>query len=157
MKQQKLYILKDMFFIIVISSAIGAGINLIHPRGFVFVSKSDFHATRLVPISADEAKIKYDSQAAVFIDARELAEYEASRISGAIHIPASSPVFPRQGADASYLNGQLEIVVYCDGPTCGASDIVARKILKLTSRHVYLLEKGFPEWVNRGYPVQRGK
>ena len=150
-------LIKDMLIIIVASVVIGLGINLVHPRGFILVSKSDYDNRRIVAIATDEAKIKYDSQVAVFIDAREKAEYGASRIAGAVNIPAGDVVTRMEGISVSFLSKPVEIIVYCDGVSCQASNIVARKMLNLTPRHIYILEKGFPDWAVKGYPVEGGE
>ena len=150
-------LIKDMFTIIVASVVLGLGINLAHPRGYILVGKSDYNNRRIVAITTEEAKIKYDSQVAVFIDAREKAEYDAARIAGAVNLPAGDIISRLEGISVSFLNKPVEIIIYCDGESCQASSLVAGKMLNLTPRHIYILEKGFPDWAGKGYPVERGE
>ena len=150
MNRTRTQLIKDMLIIVLASVMIGFGISLVHPRGFVLVSKSEFAAKRIVAISAEEARIKYDSQAALFIDAREKAEYTASRIANAINIPAGDMMTRMVRVDLSFLDKPVEIVVYCDGASCQASRIVAEKMLALTPRHIYILEEGLPPIGRRG-------
>ena len=155
MKQRNKQLIKDIIIITVIAVAAGFGINMVHPRGFVLVSKADFAGKRIVSISSQEAKIKYDSRSALFIDAREKEEYDSSHIPGAVNIPVDSGVFSRHGRELSLSDRPVEIVIYCDGASCGASGVLAKKILDLTTGHIYVLEKGFPDWASRGFPVQK--
>ncbi|OHD69428.1 MAG: hypothetical protein A2W19_05840 [Spirochaetes bacterium RBG_16_49_21] len=156
MKKFSKQLFRDILFIAVAAAAAAFVINLFHPRGYVLVSRSDFDNKRVVFITAEEAKIKYDSKAALFIDARETAEYDASHISGSVSIPAGDP-FPGPGGELQYREQPKEIVIYCDGSSCGASELLARKILSLTPRHVYIIEKGFPDWKAHGFPVREGE
>ncbi len=149
-------IVKDIFIIVLASTAIGLCINLLHPRGFVLVSKSERAKNRIVAVSAEEARIKYDSQSALFIDAREKGEYAAARVANAVNIPAGDIVTRPGSVDFTFLDKPVEIVVYCDGASCRASQIVAERMLAHTPRHIYILEKGFPDWAAKGYPVMRG-
>lgn len=149
-------IVKDMFIIVLASTAIGLGINMVHPRGFVLVSRSEQAKSRIIAISSEEARIKYDSQAALFIDAREKGEYTAARVANAVNIPAGDVVTRPESVDFTFLEKPVEVVVYCDGASCRASHIVAERMLALTPRHIYILEKGFPDWAAKGYPVMRG-
>jgi rhodanese-related sulfurtransferase len=152
-------LLKDMIVILVIAGTIAVVINLFNPRGFVLVSRSSLEQRNIVPISADEAKIKYDADMAVFIDAREKAEYDSAHIRGAVNIPVPDAA-AKQGTDEkiSFLKRPVEVVVYCDGPSCGASESMAKLFLERGyRRNVYVIQKGFPEWELREYPVERGK
>jgi rhodanese-related sulfurtransferase len=152
-------LLKDILIIFVVAGTAAALINLFNPRGFVLVSRSSLEQRRIVPISAVEAKIKYDADMAIFIDAREKAEYDYAHIHGAVNIPVSDAA-ARQGAGEkfSFLKKPVEVVVYCDGPACGASESMAKLLMDLGyQRNVYVIQKGFPEWELREYPVDRGE
>jgi rhodanese-related sulfurtransferase len=146
-------LLKDIFIIIVAASAAGLAINLFHPRGFVPVSRQELALKQVVKVSAVEAKIKYDAGMALFIDAREKAEYDSGHIAGAGNMPASEPP---AGAIRAAMARPLELVVYCDGAACGAADRLARAITgQGYGRNIYVIEDGFPGWERRGYPVER--
>ncbi len=152
MKKLSQHLFRDMLYITVAAAAAAFAVNLFHPRGYVMVGRSELEHRRIVPISAYEAKIKYDSGSAVFIDAREKAEFDESHIAGSINIPAGDPLPAPAGLP--YLKQPKEIVIYCDGGSCGASAILAGKILGLTRTHIYIIERGLPDWKARGFPVQ---
>lgn len=148
-------LLKDILVIIVAASAAGLAINLFHPRGFVPVSRQDLALKRIVTISAVEAKIKYDAGMALFIDAREKVAFDASHIAGAAHVPADGP--PAGALDAVTARPR-EIVIYCDGASCGAAAALARTMIgRGYERNLYVIDDGFPGWEKRGYPVERSE
>jgi rhodanese-related sulfurtransferase len=145
-----------MFFILVAAGAAGVTINLVHPRGYILVSRPALEARRIVTISSEEAKIKLEA-GAVFVDAREREEYENARIRGAVNVPVLE-ASQKPGPDFSFLTRQVEVVIYCDGPSCGASTALAGLIQKRGyGRTLYVIGQGFPEWEAGGYPVDRGK
>jgi rhodanese-related sulfurtransferase len=156
-------LLKDMFVILVAAGVLGAGVNLLHPRGFRLVGARALAERRIVQISEEEAKIKHDAGIAVFVDAREKEEYEYDRIPGAVNIPASdlpsgdTVGAAAKGPDLSFLRKPLEVVLYCDGEACGASETLAKLMIdKGYARSLYIITKGFPGWKDHGYPVERG-
>jgi rhodanese-related sulfurtransferase len=151
MKKFNAHLFREMLYIIGMAAAAAFVVNLFHPRGYVMVGKSELEKMRIVPISAYEAKIKYDSGSAVFIDAREKEEFDESHIAGSINLPAGDPLpVPSR---LPYLKKPKEIVIYCDGVSCGASARLAGKILGLTRKHIYIIKGGLPEWKERGFPV----
>ncbi len=151
-------VLFDALVIIIAAAAIGLAINLCNPRGFEPVPRRSLAYRKILPITVVEAKLKYDANIARFIDARETHEYDTTRIAGAVSIPALDGPLPGKGRDTSVLGAPAEIVIYCDGPDCGASDILARRVIDAGySRSVYILDKGLPEWEARGFPVERGE
>ena len=146
-------LLKDMLVILVAASAAGLAINLYHPRGFVPVSRQDLALKRVVSVTAVEAKIKYDSGMALFVDAREKVAFDDGHVAGAVHIPADAP--PAGALDA-LMGRPREIVIYCDGAECGAAAKLARDMIgRGYGRNLYVIDEGFPGWEERGYPVER--
>ena len=149
-------LIREMCVILAAAGALGVAMNLSHPRGFVLVSRTDIEARKNVPISAAEAGIKRDA-GAVFVDAREKAEFKNARVPGAINIPALDAEAKTPGMDFGFLDRPAEIVIYCDGPSCGASALLAEAIRKRGyGRVLYMLEEGLSGWEAKGYPVERG-
>ncbi len=150
-------LVKNMFVICVAAGAAGLCVNLFHPRGFILVGRQSLEARKNVAISGEEAKIKHDA-GALFIDAREKDEYDRGRIRGALNIPALDAAAGTPGADYSVLDRPLEAVIYCDGPACGASAMLAEVLRKRGyGRTIYILEQGIHEWESKGYPVEGEK
>lgn len=153
--------IREAVLIIVIAAVAGFGINLFHPAGFQLVSREALNYKKILLISTPEARIKYDSSLSIFVDSRSPAEFEESRIPGALNIPTAPEAlswkrireyFPR-------LNEPVELVIYCSGTSCGTSEQLARRFLGMGySRHIYIIRDGIPDWETRGYPVEgKGK
>jgi rhodanese-related sulfurtransferase len=51
---------------------------------------------------------------------------------------------------------QAPIVAYCSGGDCEDSRLLARKLVELGYRNLFIYRDGFPDWVQRGRPQTRG-
>ena len=89
-----------------------------------------------------------DNDEAIVIDVREIEEYNAAHIKGAILIPVGT-------CSASSLphNPNKKIVFHCKAGVRGgkACDICAKAIPEQT---VYNLAGGLDAWIAKGYPVE---
>ncbi|MBI3928562.1 MAG: rhodanese-like domain-containing protein [Armatimonadetes bacterium] len=103
-------------------------------------------------ISLSEARELLDDAGVVFIDAREREKYEAGHIPGAVHLP---PEQAEAMQDRSLLSLTVarRIVVYCDGPHCGASRKLARRLLQARIMNIAIMPEGWPGWEQAGHPV----
>jgi rhodanese-related sulfurtransferase len=104
------------------------------------------------------AKKIYDSNDAVFVDARTYDEFKEGHIYGAIHI--DKKYFDgAAGADIArkQLKGQ-HVVIYCHGAECTDSEAVAKRLLALNMQigPIHIIKDGFPGWKAAGYPVNSG-
>lgn len=157
-KDELLKIIKESMYILFAAAIIGFIVNIFHPRGFTFVSSSIYNEKNIVLISSDEAKIKIDSGAAVIIDSRTVEEYRDASIPGAVNIPAVPDSLSAKRIKENYglINGPAELVIYCDGTSCGSSQILAARLLEMGySKHIYIIEHGLPEWKEKGFPVEK--
>lgn len=150
-------IIKDIIFIILISAIIGFAVNLFHPKGFTFVSTNREKKTNIIHISAREAKIKKDKGSALFLDSRQEDEFRAAHIPGALNIPAvpASVSVKKISENFKLISGPVELVIYCNGSSCGSSEILADKLTEMGySRFIYIIKEGMPEWKENGFPVE---
>lgn len=150
-------LLREATVIVAFAAVLGLCVNLFHPKGFSLVSRESLREGRIVRVSGDEAKIKYDSAAALFIDTRSEEEYDAERIAGAL----SLPVHPLSSLDIRLRRQMVqlleprELVLYCD-EACDSALTLARRLLAAGyGRHLYVMERGIDEWRERGFPLQR--
>jgi rhodanese-related sulfurtransferase len=153
-------IIKQAFVIVIFSFLAGLAVNVFHPRGYVMVGSSRMKEKKIVYITADEAKIKHDGGAALFVDSRSPGEYNGGHADGAVNIPSHPASIMMRGIEEnmSLINGPRELVIYCSAHACDSSDVLAGEIAGLGySRHIYIIEKGFPEWSDSGYPVSSSK
>ncbi len=151
-------IIKHAIYIILLSSLIGFAVNLFHPKEYILISKETERNKNIILISSDEAKIKKDSQSAIFVDSRPYDEFEISHIPGAISIPAlpESESLIKIKEYSGVLNSAKEVVIYCDGVKCGSSQILADTLIGTGySRHVYIIKNGLPEWQEKDFPLEK--
>jgi rhodanese-related sulfurtransferase len=109
------------------------------------------------PIQVQIATVKrfFDARAALFLDARDPAEYEKGHIPGAIRLTNAEAQTEPQRMKALPVQGRPTIV-YCEGGTCEASLELARFLLESGFKKVLVYMGGYPEWDAAGHPVERG-
>ena len=99
-------------------------------------------------VSVTQARMWHLQDKAIFIDARELDEFQTSHIPQAIPIGFSK--FKKNTYQLPPEKNQL-LIVYC---TLGIrSETIAEKIKKLGYTKVYNLYGGIVGWKNKSYPI----
>jgi rhodanese-related sulfurtransferase len=108
----------------------------------------------LIPL--DEAKEKFSTGGAVFVDARAPELYQEGHIRGAINLPLAD--FD-QLADKLVMNLPEDtlIVTYCDGEDCALAAEVALKLKNIGFENVRVLHDGWNMWRTHQLPVQGEK
>jgi rhodanese-related sulfurtransferase len=104
----------------------------------------------MVPLAPVEVTHNwYDRGAARFVDARGEGQYEKARIEGAVWSPAPAgrPEDPVEAFDTDD-----RIVCYCGCPH-HLSSLRAATLISNGYESVYVIDEGFFEWSDRGYPV----
>ena len=158
--------LNQSVFILVISSIIAIGYNMIRSDSLEFnyippegagVSKMDSllapETILIEPIMIDRelAKKMYDL-GILFIDARELDEFNESHITDAILEPAVS------GDLTKFSPPNKPLITYCGGGHCDLSFELAMKLMEeYNYEKVFVYEGGLPDWEEAGYPVSSAK
>jgi len=109
------------------------------------------------PIQVQVATVKrfFDAHAALFLDARDPAEYEKGHIPGAIRLTNPEAQNEPERMKALPVEGRPTIV-YCEGGDCEASLELARFLLESGFKKVLVYMGGYPEWEAAGHPVGRG-
>ena len=156
-KNDKIKLFKESIYIALIAAIIGFGVNVFHPNGFQFVSKKILGYKKIVFVSSEEAKIKYEGQSAVFIDSRSSAEYNEAHIKKALNIPASpeSTMLRKIKEKFAILSEPNELVLYCSGKSCGSSEQLAKKLIEIAyTKHIYVIKHGLPEWKEKNFPIE---
>ena len=105
-----------------------------------------YNSERVTYISVKQASMK---SSVVFLDARELIEYNTSHIKGAIHVGYNK--FNQKLVLEEIKDKNTTIIVYC---SIGVrSEKIGEKLLKLGYSNVFNLYGGIFEWKNNGYKV----
>jgi rhodanese-related sulfurtransferase len=109
------------------------------------------------PIQMQLATVKrfFDARAALFLDARDPAEYEKGHIPGAIRLTNPEAQNEPERVKSLPVAGRPTIV-YCEGGACEASLELARFLLDSGFKKVLVYMGGYPEWEAAGHPVERG-
>jgi rhodanese-related sulfurtransferase len=110
-------------------------------------------------ISIDQARVEFDMGTALFVDAREVDEFECGTIPGAVNIPFESlpdvdleryfdSAFGAAGADRA-------LITFCSGEECDLSLHLARNLKALGYGRALIFFGGAREWEKSGFEVER--
>ena len=142
--------------LILLLGSMGLGLlgNAMSPRGLPLRSLPPNSLNEGEFLSLDRAKELWNNGTAIFLDAREPAEYSAGHIGSAFNLPAFG--FEAHFGDvAPVLAPHSQIVVYCDGTECDLSHRVGERLRQMGFTNVRILSNGWTVWRQAGLPVQR--
>lgn len=108
-------------------------------------------------IKLDLAKKFYDMNA-LFVDGRNDEDYNAGHIKNAIHITYEELVKMTKEEKIEKMrkyNKDGIIVCYCKGGKCEVSIDLAYELAKIGFNSVNIYLGGYPEWVEKGYPIEK--
>jgi rhodanese-related sulfurtransferase len=109
---------------------------------------SSYSAEHLSNISANEAALLFEKEMAVFLDVSPMSRFQEGHIPGAINIPVEEI---KNGS--STLNPDSWIILYSTHIDVEAVTQAGKVLLKNGFSHVNILEGGFTNWKDQGYPV----
>ena len=140
--------------IVTVGLGLGLAWNSWSGRGLALGSNAFVRPGEAVEeIEPAEARARLD-RGALFLDARGIDYYAMGHIPGALLLPEHD--FDRAFAQLEgTLRKRFDIVVYCSGYGCEASHNVTR-LLQERSIHAVVLQGGWPDWTDAGYPVTAG-
>lgn len=149
---------RQTIFIILISVALGAAVNLIRPDSIPFVdswSMADKLVTEdgdTLAIPLEDAATLFADNAAVFLDARTPAEYDQGHIQGAVNLPwhAVDTYFETV---IMTLDPEAMYITYCDGEACPLSHDLAMLLKDFGFTRVKVLVNGWALWKEHDLPV----
>ena len=111
---------------------------------------------RPVQIELSAVRQLVEAAAALIIDARDLEEYRAGHIPGAINLPYETAVSDPALLENLPTHGR-PIITYCGGGTCEVSINLAEELIYFAGHpQVAVYIGGFPEWAEAGLPVESG-
>ncbi len=149
---------RQTIFIILLSMALGAAINLIRPDSIPFVetwSMADKLVTEdgeTLAIPLEDAAALFADNAAVFLDARTHAEYAQGHIQGAVNLPWHE-VDNYFETVIMTLDPETTTITYCDGEACPLSHDLALFLKDLGFTRVKVLVNGWTLWKEHNLPV----
>jgi rhodanese-related sulfurtransferase len=106
-------------------------------------------------IDRDELKQKLDHpKKSVLVEALPPEYFRKVHLPGALNIPADQM---RSQAPELIPNKNVEIIVYCAGPTCHASRQAADELTGMGYANVRHYVGGKEDWIQAGLPVVRNE
>jgi rhodanese-related sulfurtransferase len=87
------------------------------------------------------------------IDARTAAEYVRGHIPGALLLDYYE-IGRYFGGVVSHLTKDQVITLYCTGPDCEDSELLAREFYSMGYTNLLVFKGGYTEWLRAGYPVE---
>jgi len=149
---------RQVVFILLISAALGAAVNLIRPDSIPFVetwSMADKLAAEggdTLAITLERAAALFSDNTAIFLDARSPAEYDRGHIQGAVNLPWHE-VDNYFETVIMTLNPEAIYITYCDGAVCSLSHDLAMLLKDLGFTRVKVLVNGWTLWKEHDLPV----
>jgi rhodanese-related sulfurtransferase len=143
--------------LLLITAAIvlGFAYTFVTKQGFFSENKPTLSAAtpNMEMISIEKAKELYESQGALFVDARHDFEYKMEHIHGAINIALKEVDTHRillEGTPKEKI-----LIVYCDGVECNSSIELALKLMELKFTNVKVFFGGWQEWKANNLPIDK--
>jgi rhodanese-related sulfurtransferase len=141
--------------IVLFGLAAGLAGNQISPRGLPLMAPPKPTPQAETFIALDQAKQLWHRGAALFLDAREPADYAAGHIGNALNLPAQS-FAQRFGGLAPMLTRESLLILYCDGAECELSQRLRESLRQLGYTNTHLLFNGWTAWRQAGLPTTAG-
>ena len=149
---------RQVVFILLISAALGAAVNLIRPDSIPFVEtwsmadKLTAEGGDTLAITLERAAALFSDNTAIFLDARSPAEYDRGHIQGAVNLPWHE-VDNYFETVIMTLNPEAMYITYCDGEVCSLSHDLAMLLKDLGFTRVKVLVNGWTLWKEHDLPV----
>ena len=101
-------------------------------------------------INLQKAKEYFNTNSALFIDARPYKKYKEGTISKAINVPLK-----RAKRFKKYLpnDKNATLVLFCGGVKCNYSSKLSKKFAKYGYKNIKVFKEGFPKWKSRNLPI----
>lgn len=104
-------------------------------------------------LTLEEAHVLYNSEQAIFMDARPVKDFAYMHIPGALSVPYTEA---KQIQSVLDMDRDQLIVVYCSNRNCPMAEYLATRLSELHFKKVYIFEGGMQEWYDARYPLARG-
>ncbi len=141
----------DFLLILGVGLAMGLAYNHSNPSGISLIPQS-WSGQSSPLIDVDWAKIKYDTGASLFVDARPPELFQQKRIQGAVNLPLTLFDFVYM-MKLSTIDPAKELIVYGRTVSRLYDEGVASRLVGRGHRNVKVLSGGLSTWEEKGYPV----
>ncbi len=106
------------------------------------------------PIELDEID-ELLSEGALLVDARNIDDYKAGHLKGAISLPLGK-IDSMLASFSQQVAEDQTLILYCNGFGCPDSFDLGILLIEAGYQQVRVYEGGFPEWRDEGRPIEEG-
>ncbi|MBI9110075.1 rhodanese-like domain-containing protein [Maridesulfovibrio ferrireducens] len=145
---KKLAFVFKILLVCAVSAGLAWSFNSLRPVPPITMQQSE-----IVEIDGVETLKIFDSNEAVFVDARSDTDFAMGHIPGAVNVPSWAIGIELDGLITSIPKDKM-IVVYCDGLSCGKSNIVARKLRDKGFSDLAVYPDGLDGWLSLGRDLE---
>lgn len=166
-------VVKQAVIILMLSSILGLGINLISPNSIPYIGKyrsiSSGNEPVIPPdadpgdpqfIALDLAELDHQAGDVIFVDARDPEEFICGTIPGSVNIPfdylPEGELRPYLDSAMSHPDEDHRIVTFCSGEECDLSLHLGRNLQAEGYTNVAIFFGGAREWEQAGLEMERG-
>lgn len=147
---------KEALVIALVAATLGFMNSALRGKG-VFAAVGSPSSPLHAPVSPTmihlpEAKDLFESEEALFIDARHEFEYAHGHIPGALNLPISE--FDARRTVVDFLPKDRILITYCDGVECNSSINLATKLHEAGFSGVRIFFGGWNEWTSQDLPTE---
>jgi rhodanese-related sulfurtransferase len=104
-------------------------------------------------ISLAKAKELFESENALFVDARHEFDFQQGHIRGAVNISLKD--FDLHIAHVNKISKDRLLIVYCDGAECNSSIELSVKLMESGFTNVKIFFGGWQEWISAKLPIEK--
>jgi len=140
--------------------ALGVVFNILRADGVAFIGDwspesrlTDKESISLI-VAFEEARVLFEKDSALFVDARSKQQYEEGHIKGAVSLPWQEVEAAFAGVSGRLESGKT-VVTYCDGEACDLSRSLAFFLKEMGFPDVRVLVNGWTLWRRAQLPVER--
>ena len=150
----------QMIGLMILGAGVGLAYNAVSPQGIPLTggkeARLEQQGAQIVSLKEVEYYLKQPG--IVLVDARSPEEYSLGHIPKALNLPDDQ--FDKYiGQLRNKLMNANFIIVYCSGGSCGTSEDLAGKLLKIGigDSRIAVFEGGLPVWMRAKLPIERSK
>ncbi len=147
--------------LIIIAITLSAAYNAANPHGLPWLPSPGnrvgiprIYETRLPEINVAQALKLYEAGEALFVDSRDVKDYQKDHIPGAINLPMREwgKLWPK--LESKPPKDRL-LVLYCYGAHCGLSTRQGKALLGEGYSKLVILDYGWATWTKAGNPTEK--
>jgi rhodanese-related sulfurtransferase len=139
-------------FLVNIALGLALGFHFLAHSGFPLLGLAAPSTLTAFPdVSVDEVWRHSQNQSAAIVDARTSELYSYGHLPGSLSAPNDLEIPP---SVLGRLKSAPLVIVYCDGPKCQGSHLLASKLKGLGLPNLQIMRQGWEGWLDSGLPVE---